>query len=330
MNLDERSFRPLVTFAVFGYNQEKYIHDAIQGALAQTYSPIEFLFSDDCSTDRTFEIMEEYARDYRGTALIRLNRNRENIGLTAHLNVVNKMASGEILVYAAGDDVSMPNRTTTLVEQFMDVHSPSLVMSNAMLFNNDGQELGPLNPGESKLIKVPRVHPLDVEIPGFNGCTVSVRREMVHSFGTIMKDLIAEDPILVRRAALLNGIAYIPECLVKYRIHGESISKREIETRKEYLEDLTRWLNDIDLQYKQLELDIESVSSLEKVDPHGKIGVYRESNRRRMRIVKGGFFEGLIAIFAEFVVLKDYAVLKEVSRMFVIRWFPSLMGYSRP
>ena len=53
---DEQLF---VTFVLFAYNQEKYIREAVEGALSQTYGAMEIILSDDRSTDRTFEIMEE-------------------------------------------------------------------------------------------------------------------------------------------------------------------------------------------------------------------------------------------------------------------------------
>jgi glycosyltransferase involved in cell wall biosynthesis len=58
---DNPTDRSLVTFALFAYNQEKYIREAVEGALAQTYEPLEIILSDDCSSDRTFETMREMA-----------------------------------------------------------------------------------------------------------------------------------------------------------------------------------------------------------------------------------------------------------------------------
>ena len=52
---------PLVTFALFAYNQEAFIREAVASALSQTYEPLEIILSDDCSTDRTFAIMQELA-----------------------------------------------------------------------------------------------------------------------------------------------------------------------------------------------------------------------------------------------------------------------------
>ena len=56
--------RPLVTFALFAYNQEKYIREAVEGAFSQTYEPLEIILSDDCSSGGTFEIMQEIAAEY--------------------------------------------------------------------------------------------------------------------------------------------------------------------------------------------------------------------------------------------------------------------------
>ena len=53
--------RPLVTFLQFSYNLEHFIREAVEGAFAQTYSPLQIILSDDCSTDKTFEITRAMA-----------------------------------------------------------------------------------------------------------------------------------------------------------------------------------------------------------------------------------------------------------------------------
>ncbi|MEO5658257.1 MAG: glycosyltransferase, partial [Polaromonas sp.] len=47
---------PLVTFVLFAYNQKKFIAEAVNGALSQTYSPLQIILSDDASTDGTYEV----------------------------------------------------------------------------------------------------------------------------------------------------------------------------------------------------------------------------------------------------------------------------------
>ncbi|MDR7899033.1 glycosyltransferase family 2 protein [Thermosynechococcus sp. JY1334] len=111
--------KPLVTFAVFAYNQEQFIREAIEGVFSQTYEPLEIILSDDCSSDRTFEIMQEMAANYRGKHQVRARRNPHNTGTLDHLLIVAKEAKGQLLVVAAGDDVSLPHRTETLVNHWI-------------------------------------------------------------------------------------------------------------------------------------------------------------------------------------------------------------------
>ena len=103
--------RPLVTFALFAYNQEKYIREAVEGAFAQTYDPLEIILSDDCSTDSTFLIMQQMADEYEGPHTVRVVRNAFNMGVLKHVFERGRDVQGSIIVMAAGDDISFPHRT---------------------------------------------------------------------------------------------------------------------------------------------------------------------------------------------------------------------------
>lgn len=107
--------RPLVTFALFAYNQEKYIREAVEGAFSQTYEPLEIILSDDCSTDGTFEIMKEMASKHQSIDKnIIINRSPKNLGLWGHVCDVLKKTSGEYVLFAAGDDISHADRTSIM------------------------------------------------------------------------------------------------------------------------------------------------------------------------------------------------------------------------
>jgi glycosyltransferase involved in cell wall biosynthesis len=112
--------RPLVTFALFAYNQENFIRQAIEGALAQTYSPLEVILSDDCSSDRTFEIMQEMVAAYSGPHRVVARRNSLNLMTAMHVQAVADEMSGELMVVAAGDDISLPDRVEKLVQAWED------------------------------------------------------------------------------------------------------------------------------------------------------------------------------------------------------------------
>jgi glycosyltransferase involved in cell wall biosynthesis len=87
--------RPLVTFALIAYNQEEYIREAVESALAQDYSPLEIIISDDCSKDNTFNIIQEVTSLYKGNHKVVINRNPENIGIGSHINKLNILAKGK-------------------------------------------------------------------------------------------------------------------------------------------------------------------------------------------------------------------------------------------
>src|SRR5262245_29481692 len=108
--------RPLVTFYLMAYNQARFVRQAVEAALAQTYSPLQIVVSDDCSTDGTFEIIVEAVRDYSGPHELVLNRNDRNLGISEHVNRITRLARGDLLIASDGDDVSSPIRTERCVE----------------------------------------------------------------------------------------------------------------------------------------------------------------------------------------------------------------------
>ena len=57
---------PLATFALFSYNQEDYICDAVEAAFLQIYTPLKIIISDDCSSDGTFEKILRLIKNYNG------------------------------------------------------------------------------------------------------------------------------------------------------------------------------------------------------------------------------------------------------------------------
>jgi glycosyltransferase involved in cell wall biosynthesis len=107
---------PLVTFAIITFNQEAFVQKAVEAAFAQTYESMEIILSDDCSTDRTLEILQKMGRDYCGEKHIVVRQTNSNCGTLLHVAEVAQLARGQLLVLAAGDDVSKPHRTATLVE----------------------------------------------------------------------------------------------------------------------------------------------------------------------------------------------------------------------
>ena len=124
---------PLVSFCVMCYNQERYIGEALEGAFAQTYRPLEIVISDDASTDRSWDIISEAVEKYLmrpDAAEVVLNRNASNCGDLGNWLKLCSVAKGKLLVKADGDDVSLPERTERIVAAWMADGCRATVISN--------------------------------------------------------------------------------------------------------------------------------------------------------------------------------------------------------
>ena len=96
---------PLISVLLSVYNDDKNIKKSIDSILSQSYKNIELLVIDDCSTDKTYEIINEI-KDSR----VKIFRNKDNKGLTKSLNILIKESKGQILARQDSDDVSLPKR----------------------------------------------------------------------------------------------------------------------------------------------------------------------------------------------------------------------------
>lgn len=217
--------RPLITFMLMAYNHECFVAEAVAAAFAQTYQPLEILLTDDCSSDGSFRIMSDMAAAYRGPHRIILNRNPANLGIGAHINRAIELTGGLLVVAAAADDVSLPERTLTLYEQWQqeDGRADS-VFSDAFIVDNEGRRSGRLfETTPPDCAGSPRDAVLRAGV-GVPGCTHMFSRKTFALFGPMDPDVMAEDMAIPFRSLLAGGIAYVDAPLVEYRVHGGNIS----------------------------------------------------------------------------------------------------------
>jgi len=209
--------RPLITFALFAYNQEKYVREAVEGAFSQTYSPLEIILSDDCSGDRTFEVIREMASAYRGPHRIILNRNDRNLGIPGHVNRVMELAAGEIIVAAAGDDIALPDRCELTWRAWE--RAGRRASSIAMGFKSFSED------SSVRLRDVPVVSTNLEEViwnatTGVMGASYAWHRRLFEVFGPLPECAPVEDVILPFRSLLLDGIVVDRTPVVNYRCHS--------------------------------------------------------------------------------------------------------------
>jgi len=100
-----------VSIIITAYNVGKYLADAIESALAQTYPDIEIIAINDGSTDNSAEVLEQYKDRIRVF-------HQENKGLSATLNFALKEVTGTIIGFLDGDDIIVNDKTEKQLKQF--------------------------------------------------------------------------------------------------------------------------------------------------------------------------------------------------------------------
>lgn len=260
-NINTQEERPLITFALFAYNQDNYIKEAVEGAFSQTYSPLEIILSDDCSADRTFEIMKEMTAAYCGPHQIILNRNEKNLGIGDHVNRIMELAGGELIVAAAGDDVSLPNRVAELYLAWEDSNRKALSLFSAYIkIDEAGNKIGIVDRGDaladydySILLKTP-----DSIVPG---CAHAWDRRVFEVYGSLMAGSVIEDIPISFRSAYLGTIRYIPQPLVLYRLSPGSICRSRFR-------DVPKRNRDFMRAYQNILMDLSSIEDMSSTLSH--------------------------------------------------------------
>ena len=262
------SSRPLVTLALLAYNQQRFVAEAIAAAFAQDYEPLEIILSDDCSSDRTFEIMQHMAQTYRGPHRIRLNRNELNLGLASHYNWITENSSGEIIVGAAGDDVSLSSRVTDSVAVFVQYPDVTMVSFTDCRIDDEGNVVF-VPPSSRTLSHVDLAAflcsgPLAQSRLKLSGASRAILRQTYTLFGDLDPNCPAEDSPYVMRSLILGRAAVCDWPGIRYRHHEEQLSAEKSIAQMETSQFNAQYVSDLDLAAREGFLDAAMIASVRR------------------------------------------------------------------
>jgi glycosyltransferase involved in cell wall biosynthesis len=215
---------PLVTFVIYAFNEERYIREAVESAFAQSYSPLEIVLSDDGSSDRTFEIMENVASAYKGSAVVILNRNSCNIGIGSQLTACVAKSKGELILLGNGDDISLPERTRVTVDAWLASGKKACaIYTDLEEVDEKGNPLGRILHTKASFRTLEEG--IRCRFGGVGAASLALSRTVFDRYGPLADNLILEDNPLYMRAMLLGECVHLDRPLVKYRVHEENISQ---------------------------------------------------------------------------------------------------------
>ncbi|WP_264531337.1 glycosyltransferase [Flavobacterium sp. N502540] len=126
---------PLVSIVFTSYNHKEYLKQALDSLVKQTYSNLEIIIVDDCSTDGSQEILKEYVHHSN----INLKLQTENSGSYVKAsNYGASFANGEYILFAQCDDFAEAHQIQTLIEKFKEYPSAGVVFSKSKLVDEKG------------------------------------------------------------------------------------------------------------------------------------------------------------------------------------------------
>ena len=211
----------MISIALASYNGEKYIGEQIDSILVQTYQDFELVVCNDCSTDNTWLILEEYVqKDNR----IKIVRNDTNLGFKKNFEKAIMLCKGEYVALSDQDDIWTENHLEILL---CNIGEKSISGGNAVLVDEIGNPLG------KKLNEVDKFfffqedkflyRILFIHDP-IQGASMLMPKSFVEKCLPIPENVLYHDAWFAACACLDNGISYTFEIINMYRQHGENIT----------------------------------------------------------------------------------------------------------
>lgn len=212
---------PPVSLVLLAYRQEAYVEAAVRSAFAQNYDNLEIVLSDDRSPDGTFAAIERVAAGYDGPHRVVTSQTGANGGVLAHLYDAVARANGELLVIAAGDDLSYPDRVSVLVDQWRRTGADALYSRYDVIDEGGAtiQRDAPLAPGDYH----PRRYFPGREVDQIFGGGAAYSREVFERIALPGNGHLPEDYFFSLMLALCGRrVAFVDRALIAYRAHGGS------------------------------------------------------------------------------------------------------------
>lgn len=211
----------LVSIMMPAYNAEKFIAEAIESVLAQTYPHWELLVVNDGSTDATAEIAKQYT-DSRIKLI-----HKENGGESSARNVALEYSQGEFIAYLDADDAYLPHHLDVTINYLQANPERDAVYTDGYYYNQHGERLQPLSsqrrgPFEGRIFEE-IVRASDVFGPPM--CVV-LRYQLVaqHQLQYDTRIVIGPDWDFFIRYADVAEFGYIDNCTGLYRVHQSNIT----------------------------------------------------------------------------------------------------------
>ncbi|HEV3223189.1 MAG TPA: glycosyltransferase [Puia sp.] len=320
---------PLVSVAMPVYNAEKYIMQAIDSVLGQSYPHFELVIVNDGSTDRSKEIIHSYS-DKR----IRFYDNEVNLGITKTRNKCIQYATGKYIAVLDNDDIALPFRLEKQVEFLESDFDYALCGSFYEVID-----------GDDRLINKIKVPVTDKEIKTyllFENCycnsSVMIQSKLLKERPYIESFNMIEDYYFLYTVSKSKKLSNLPIFATQYRVHGKNTSIEKLEGMRTLRKKMdVMILNDLGIRYSEDEFAIHThfasgnfeffndSTSINKLESWLiKLYQYLESTQKYdMKLVEKIFIKRWILVFNRTKTLSGKIIFNKLFQKFHLKY----MGY---
>ncbi|WP_206603048.1 glycosyltransferase family 2 protein [Leptolyngbya ohadii] len=220
--------RPTLSVLMAVYNSDRYLKQAIESILSQTFEDFELIVIDDGSSDRSLSILQGYATQDSRIRFI----SRENRGIPATRNELLSLAQGEFLAVLDSDDLALPDRFAQQIAFLQDHPEVVCVGGWFQMIDHRGRFLTTLEiPSDDATIQ----QGLLAGHCSICHSTVMMRRSAVLQVGGYANDLAqAEDLDLWLKLGEVGKLANLPMPVTQYRLHDRSISEQACLLQRQF------------------------------------------------------------------------------------------------
>lgn len=216
--------QPLISVAMCTYNGARFLEQQLNSIVSQTYSHLEIVIADDCSTDDTITIIRHFQQhDPR----IRLVQGERNLGFIGNFARVLQECSGELIALADQDDIWFPEKIATLWRQIDD---NLLIYSRVKMIDAAGQALAETFPRVNRLEGACALGLLVDNCVTGHACLI--RRELLDATLPFPQSIKAHDQWLAIIAASSGRMKASDEVLSYYRKHDSNALLSSKKKRK--------------------------------------------------------------------------------------------------
>lgn len=225
----------MISIAMTTYNGERYLREQLDSILSQTVKDFELIVCDDCSTDGTWNILEEYkGKDKR----ISVFRNDGNLGFKKNFEKAISLCKREYVALSDQDDIWQTTHLETLLSI---IGSKMLACGNANLIDGNGKKIG-LTLAEMESLDalssdgLSQAYTITYFRSAFQGASMLVKRDFLEKALPIPDGANFHDSWFALLSCFCGGMAYTFDVVNNYRFHGHNVTGNRTK-RKSKIQD---------------------------------------------------------------------------------------------